>query len=66
MNRISIIHKLLNRNTDFMQTLQELYLITLSSKGPKSLDTTKNLNNYLISLITFERKTACNVLDFVK
>lgn len=45
--------------------LEELYLISLSSKGPKNLDTVKHLINYLISLTIYSPKKCNSVLAFL-
>lgn len=45
--------------------LEELYLISLSSKGPKNLDTIKHLVNYLTCLTIYSPKKCNSVLTFL-
>lgn len=45
--------------------LEELYLISLSSKGPKNLDTVKHLVNYLTCLTIYSPKKCSSVLSFL-
>ena len=60
------MQKLLNKNKDFIETLEELYLMTISMKGSKNVDSMKSLINYLIGL-TIHRPAKCNqVLEYLK
>ena len=65
MNRMSILVKLLSKKQKFESLLEELYMISLSSKGPRSLDTIKNLINYLICLTIHNQKKCNAVLDYI-
>lgn len=65
-NREVILLKLLNRKAEFEAKLEELYLISLSAKGPNSLDTIKHLVNYLICLTIYSPKKGSAVLDFIR
>jgi hypothetical protein len=58
---MSILNKLLSHNQEFESLLEELYLVSLSSKGARSLDTAKHLINYLICL-TIHNSRKCNAV----
>jgi hypothetical protein len=62
MNRTSILHKLLSNNREFQTILEEIYLVTVSSKGPRHLNTMKSLINYLIALMIYNPQKFTKVL----
>lgn len=65
LSRMSILTKLLNKKVEFEEILEQIYLINVSSKSSRSLDTIKSLINYLICL-TVNNKIKCDsVLSFL-
>jgi hypothetical protein len=49
-----------------VDNLQELFLMSLSSKGERSLDAHKHLSNYLLALIHHSPETADPLLHFLQ
>lgn len=54
ISRTAVLHKLLNQFETFENTLQELYLLSVSQWGEKSLRTRHHLINYLTCLSTHQ------------
>jgi hypothetical protein len=66
LNRKSILHKLLSQDSDFVYTLEEIFLIAGSLKGLKNLETQKHLSNYLLSLLFHDRQKMAQAIEYVQ
>ena len=60
------MQKLVNKNKEFVSTLEELYLMTISMKGGNNINSMKNLINYLIGLTIYQPEKCNQVLDYLK
>lgn len=65
MNRMSILQKLMGKNRELIDSLEEIYLVTISAKGPKHLSTIKSLLNYAIALLIYNPDKLNKVLEFL-
>ena len=63
---MSILQKLLNKNLEFQNTLETIYLQVLSTKGGKNSSTTKSMLNYLIALTIHNPSKCDKVLEYFK
>lgn len=62
LNRKAILLKLLSQNQEFVEALEEIFLLCQSLKGLKNLDTQKHLGNYLLSLLFQDRAKMAHVI----
>lgn len=62
---MSILQKLLNKNNAFVDSLEEIYLVTMSTKGEKNRHTIKSLINYFIALTIYDPKKGNKVLEYL-